>query len=267
MQFEANAKINLGLFIKAKRPDAYHEIESLFLPVDWSDEIEFQESDELKFSVEGIDIPHDPKGNLILRAYELLRARYDLPPLNIRLKKEIPIGAGLGGGSSDAAHMLKALNDHYQLQLSEKELRSMATELGSDCAFFIGNRAAIASGRGEMLKIVDIPQLPSYLLVVVPPLHISTVRAYSLVKPNANRPSIASLLELPMDQWQGKLSNDFEAFLCDEFPMLADLSEKLRNSDPVFYSMSGSGSAFYAFYHEKPELNFPDDYRYKLIKS
>ena len=266
MQFKANAKINLGLFISSKRSDGYHNIESLFLPIPWYDEIQFKRSDSFSFSASGIEIPEDPKGNLICRAYELLRADFDLPPIQIQLRKHIPIGAGLGGGSSDGAMMLKALNTDFDLGLSETALCDYAFQLGSDCPFFIANQAAIARGRGEALELVQVPQLPEKLLLVVPPLHIATQKAYSLVQPKSPVRPIAEILRMPFEQWSAHLINDFEHALVAEYPILAKIKEKLQASGSEFVSMSGSGSAFYAFYSGREIIpDFPKDFQTKVI--
>ena len=267
MQFKANAKINLGLFIKSKRPDGYHELESIFLPIDWSDEIEISESKTLFFDSSGIAIPDDPKGNLVIQAFELLNYHFNLPAFKIQLKKNVPIGAGLGGGSSDASHTLKALNDAFMLGLSEEELTDFALQLGSDCPFFIRNQPALAKGRGELLDHSIELNLSGYLLIVVPPIHISTARAYSLVHPTDNRPSLKELIKLPISEWQGKLVNDFEEVLCQEEPILAKLRDQLKSSGADFVSMSGSGSAFFAIYSKKPEqFDFPSGYHSFLMQ-
>ncbi|MAY84044.1 MAG: 4-(cytidine 5'-diphospho)-2-C-methyl-D-erythritol kinase [Flavobacteriales bacterium] len=266
MHFKANAKINLGLFISAKRPDGYHELESLFLPIPWCDEIQFEESEEFNFSSSGIEIPHDSNGNLVSRAYQLLKKDFDLPNISIHLKKQVPIGAGLGGGSSDAAHMLKALNEYFKLGLNNEKLAQYALELGSDCPFFIENKAAIASGRGELLEQVDLPKIPNKLLMVVPPLHISTAKAYSLIKPKQAEHSIKEILKMPFEDWQSVLINDFEGALRNEYPVLQEIRKKLLDSKASFVSMSGSGSAFYAFYENWNELpNFPEDYNVQKL--
>lgn len=266
MQFKANAKINLGLFISSKRPDGYHDLESLFMPIPWYDEIEFTEADHFSFSSSGIEIPHDPKGNMIIRAYEILQANFDLPAVEIHLNKQIPIGAGLGGGSSDGAHMLKTLNTHYELGIDHEKICDYALELGSDCPFFIANQAAIASGRGEKLEQIQLPDLPNHLLIVVPPLHISTAKAYSMIRPRLPKFSIKEILNMPLSHWPEILTNDFEKALIPQFPELGEIREKLISSGASFVSMSGSGSAFYAFYDEWinwPE--FPEDYRLKAL--
>lgn len=267
MQFKANAKINIGLYIKSKRPDGYHELESIFLPIDWSDEIEISESKNLYFDSSGISIPDDPMGNLVIRAYELLNYHYNLPALKIHLKKKVPIGAGLGGGSSDASHTLKALNDGFMLGLSPEDLHHFALQLGSDCPFFIENKAALAKGRGEILDHSIDLDLKGHLLIVVPPVHVSTSKAYSLITPKSNRTDLKELIKLPIHEWQGKIVNDFEEVLCKEEPILNDLRKKLRASGAEYVSMSGSGSAFFAIYSHPPkDLNMPGNYKTWLME-
>jgi 4-diphosphocytidyl-2-C-methyl-D-erythritol kinase len=267
MQFKANAKINLGLFISSKRPDGYHEIESIFLPIDWSDRIEFRENNKLTFTADGLEIPPDPKGNLILRAYEMLKARFDLPLLEIHLDKQIPIGAGLGGGSSDAAHMLKALNAHFQLGLTLNELVEMAAKLGSDCAFFIENRPAIARGRGEILDHQFSFSMSAYVLTIVPPIHVSTSEAYSAVQINSKQADLSQLIKQPMEEWKNNIQNDFEASVFALYPQLKELKASLYGSGATYASMSGSGSAIYGIFTELPN-NFlvPEDHQYRIFE-
>ncbi len=267
MRFKANAKINLGLFIKSKRPDGYHELESVFLPIDWSDELEISESKSLVFESSGITIPNDPNGNLVVQAYELLNYQFDLPALEIHLKKNIPIGAGLGGGSADAAFTLKALNEGFMLGLSIEELEALALQLGSDCPFFIQNKPAIAKGRGELLDHSIDLDIKGNLLVVVPPVHISTAKAYSLIKPNDDREELAELLKLPLSDWQGRVVNDFEEVLCSEVEELNELRNMLIESAADYVSMSGSGSAFFAIYkNDIPNLDLPESYLVHQMK-
>lgn len=248
MQFEANAKINLGLYIKSKRPDGYHELESIFLPIDWNDLIEISLSNALIFESSGLSIPEDTKGNLVLQAYHLLREKYHLPPLKIHLNKQIPIGAGLGGGSSDAAHMLKSLNNFFKLGLTETELCHFAEQLGSDCPFFIRNQKALARGRGEELNYEISFPIQGKLLLVVPPIHISTSLAYSLIEPQNSRPPIIDIVQQPMKQWKGFLVNDFELPIFSNYPHLATLKEKLYSMGATYASMSGSGSCLYGIF-------------------
>lgn len=265
MQFKANAKLNLGLFVKEKRADGFHEIESLFLPLDWCDLISFEEANTLSFQSSGIEIPQDPNGNLIIQAYELLKTNFDLPPLKIHLDKQIPIGAGLGGGSSDAAHMLKALNNHFQLGLSRPELEGIAAELGSDCAFFIENKPAIASGRGEILDQNIELSLKCFVLMIVPPIHISTKDAYANIKLKYERPSIREVLNKPVNQWKDNLVNDFEASIFPQHPQLQDLKKSLYDSGAFYASMSGSGSSIFGLFEKKAEhIQLPENHSYHI---
>lgn len=268
MEFSANAKINLGLFIKSKRPDGYHEIESVFLPIGWYDQLSFEESDSTQFSSSGIEIPSDPKGNLVLQAYQLLANDFDLPPLKIHLDKQVPIGAGLGGGSADASFMLKALNEKYTLGLSIEQLERYALQLGSDCPFFIQNKVVVASGIGEVLSPIE-PSLQSNIeiLVVVPPLHINTAQAYSLIKPKADRRPLLKLVKEPIENWQGNIINDFEDVLCNKYSILNDLRRFLFELGAQYVSMSGSGSAFYAFFAKSiPDHQLPKGYNFRKLQ-
>ncbi|MEX2379825.1 MAG: 4-(cytidine 5'-diphospho)-2-C-methyl-D-erythritol kinase, partial [Vicingaceae bacterium] len=185
MLVKSNAKINLGLNILSKRADGFHEIESVFLPISWYDSIKLIEAEKVKFSTEGILIPQSDKENLCLQAYELLKKDFKLPPIHIHLNKQIPIGAGLGGGSADAAFVLKALNEKYKLQLTIEQLENYADQLGSDCVFFIQNRAALVKGRGEVIEVNQrLDVLKNYhLLMVKPDIFISTKTAYQNVNP------------------------------------------------------------------------------------
>ena len=267
MIFYSNAKINLGLFITEKRKDGFHNLESLFLPVPWSDQLEIVKSEKFGFSAEGIEIEGEAQGNLCVKAYELLQKDFDLPPVSIHLTKNIPIGAGLGGGSSNAAFTLKAVNQIFNLGLSEEQLIAYATQLGSDCTFFIRNQPAIASGKGDILKSVSNFKFSTYCLLVYPNLHIETRKAYEKVKPRKSKYKIAEIIQSPPESWQEKLINDFEASLLGIYPELNQLKNQLIEMKPSFVSMSGSGSAFYAFFKEKPSsLPIPDEYPRRIFK-
>jgi len=263
MQFKANAKINLGLFIKSKRPDGYHDLESIFVPIDWCDEIEITEAKGFSFDSSGIEIPNDSNKNLIVQAYDLLNYEFNLPALNIHLQKNVPIGAGLGGGSADAAFSLKALNEAFFLGIDQERLEELALELGSDCPFFIQNKPALVTGRGEVFDYnIDLDLKGYKLIVVVPDIHISTAKAYSMIEPNDQRESLRDLLKLPINEWKNKISNDFETVLCKEHKELDDLRNLLLESDPIYSSMSGSGAAFFALYKGiVPNIEFPESYR------
>ena len=258
MQVKANAKINLGLNILRKRDDGYHEIESIFSPISWCDFIEIKEAESVNFTTEGISIPSSEKGNLCLQAYELLKREYDLPPLHIHLNKQIPIGAGLGGGSSDAAFVLKALNQKYDLKLTVEQLETYAAQLGSDCVFFIRNQSALVKGRGELIKpSAKYNVLKTYhLLMIMPDLFISTKVAYQNVQPKLAEKPIEEIIQLPIEEWKYLLKNDFESALFPDFPLLREVKQKLYEAGAIYASMSGSGACFFGVFKER-EIDLP----------
>jgi 4-diphosphocytidyl-2-C-methyl-D-erythritol kinase len=259
MIIHPNAKINLGLNVVSKRPDGFHNIESCFLPIGLVDVLEIEVSDrETKIEISGIDIPGKIDENLCIKGWELIHKNYDIPPVNIKLKKVIPIGAGLGGGSSDAAFMLKLLNTIFKIGISDNELVEFATQLGSDCAFFVKNLPAIAKSKGEDLKLVTV-SLGGYKLVLINPgLHISTAEAYSLVVPKYPLEDIEDILSDPPEKWTGRLVNDFELSVFKKYPKIRDIKDQLYELGAVYASMSGSGSSVYGFFKDKVPENIKD---------
>ena len=251
-----NCKINLGLHILRHRADGYHDLETVFYPVGLSDTISISLSadEQFRFSASGLPIPGDPSSNLCVRAYELIRDHFQIPAVEINLQKIIPMGSGLGGGSSDAAFTLKALNELFSLGIRIDHLKAFASRLGSDCAFFIENIPALAKGRGELLEKVSIRLTGYYLLIVIPQVHVSTVEAYSMIKPAKPETSLKEIINLPVDQWKGKMINDFEDAVCRKFPLIRQLEELLYEKGAVYSSMSGSGSAVYGFFKEIPAV-------------
>lgn len=270
MLVKPNAKINLGLNILSKRADGFHEIESVFLPISWFDSIQLIEAEKVKFSTEGIQIPQSDKQNLCVQAYELLQADFRLPAIHIHLDKQIPIGAGLGGGSADAAFVLKALNEKYKLQLTIKQLESYAAQLGSDCVFFIQNHAALVKGRGDVIEVNQgLEVLKDYhLLMVKPNIFISTHSAYQNAISKRPEKSIENILQQPIESWRSELKNDFETFLFPQFSVLAEIKQKLYDAGAIYAAMSGSGSCFFGVF-EKPDANIElfDDYLWKWVKT
>lgn len=254
MQLQPNAKINLGLFIKCKREDGFHELESVFVPVDWKDELEIKEAAEFSFSSSGLSIPGDLDNNLCVKAYQLLKQDFDIPAVQLHLHKNIPMGAGLGGGSSDAAFTLKGIDQLFELNLSHEKLEHYAAQLGSDCVFFIQNKTALVRGRGELLDFSLQLTLKAYVLMVKPKVFISTQEAYSKIKPQAPQNSLPDLLQLPIAEWEGRLKNDFEAALFPDYPELATIKEKLYEAGAKYAAMSGSGSCLYGLFDEEPQI-------------
>lgn len=253
----ANAKINLGLNVTEKRSDGYHNIETVFYPVKLNDVVEITDAAETSCVVKGIDVPGGTRDNLCLKAFDALKKDFDLPPQQITLLKNIPVGAGLGGGSSDAAQLLKLLNEKFKLGLPVAAMQDYARALGADCAFFIENRPAYAFGKGDQFEPIAI-DLSNYQLVLVkPPVHVSTAAAYAGIKPASPRRSVKDLIHLPVAEWKGQLENDFEPSVFSACPEIEQLKTKLYQSGALFSLMSGSGSCVFAIFDGKvtlPEL-------------
>ncbi|PKP22458.1 MAG: 4-(cytidine 5'-diphospho)-2-C-methyl-D-erythritol kinase [Bacteroidetes bacterium HGW-Bacteroidetes-21] len=260
-----NAKINLGLHILNKRPDGYHNLETIFYPVNWKDILEIIPASKDSFSSSGIPIPGDPSANLCIKALQIMRKDFPIPPVSMHLHKMIPHGAGLGGGSSDATHTLKALNSLFQLGLSPQALADYALQIGSDCPFFVQNTPMLATCRGEILTPVNI-DLSSYKIIIVyPGIQISTAQAYTKVKPKDKRKTISDIVRLPNSQWKKELKNDFESALKKDFPALAQIKKKLYNAGAAYASLSGSGSAVYGIFKgEIPVISWPNEYQVKV---
>lgn len=264
MLIKSNAKINLGLCITDKRTDGFHDIESIFLPIPWFDKIEIKQTAKTSFSSNGIEISGSLEDNLCMKAYYLLKKDYQLPELSIHLEKNIPIGAGLGGGSSDAAFVLKGLNQMFDLQIETQKLERYSDQLGSDCSFFIQNKPAFVSGKGEKIEVLEGFKLSTHCLIVYPNIHISTKEAYSLIKPKPTSSSLKELIKKPKEEWTNLIKNDFEDHLNHKYSALQELRLALENMGAYFVSMSGSGSTFFAFFDREPEEKlFNSSYLYK----
>ncbi len=254
-----NAKINLGLHITGKLPDGYHTLETVFYPVTWCDILEVMESRHFiqgvakaTLNVTGLSVDVDFEKNLCYKAYQLLDAEFNLPPVQVFLHKQIPMGAGLGGGSSNAAFMLKLLNELFKLNIDDATLAEKALKLGADCAFFISNKPSYATGKGEKLTPIDIKLKENFIVVIKPPLHISTAYAYSKVKPNVPALSLKEIISLPKNEWKLNLKNDFEEFIFRENPSIEKIKNMLYGKGAWYASMSGSGSAIYGLFSTPP---------------
>lgn len=253
-----NAKINLGLNVTSRRSDGFHNIETVFLPVALCDVLEFVESvdDSTKLTVTGTNLDSPPEENLVFKAWKLMHENYKVPPLEIHLHKLIPTGAGLGGGSADAAFMLKGLNEFFQCGASIADLEKYAAMLGSDCAFFIRNSPAYAEGRGEILQPITI-DLDNYrVLLINPAIHVSTKEAYEGVTPKIPEKSLRQILGLNKTQWQGNVKNDFETSVFIKYPKISAIKDKLINAGAIYASMSGSGSTVYGIFEKQMDLQF-----------
>lgn len=252
------AKINIGLRITDKRSDGYHNIETIFYQVGLSDALEFVVSDSSVnkdlLTITGLNTGSAPDENLVVKTVRKLREKYSFPLLKIHLHKVIPIGAGLGGGSSDASRMLKSLIRYFGLSIDEKRQKDIALELGSDCPFFIDGTPSFATGRGEILKAIN-PVLTGYYLILLnPQVQIDTREAYLNCHPAKPERSLVQLIDLPLNKWKDLVFNDFEEFAFNKFPQIGELKNELYRSGSIFSLMSGSGSSVYGIFSGKPEL-------------
>jgi 4-diphosphocytidyl-2-C-methyl-D-erythritol kinase len=244
-----NAKINIGLRITEKRADGFHNLQSCFYPVGWTDALEIIPADEFSFSSSGIPIPGDPDRNLCVKAYNLLEADYGLPPVQMYLHKNVPIGAGLGGGSADAAFALRMLNDRFELALTTDRLEEYARQLGSDCAFFVQNMPMYCVEKGDVFEEIEVNLTGYYIVLVYPNLAISTDEAYAGVQPRQPGESLRNQLAQPIDNWWETVHNDFEDSLFPRYPVLKQIKEQLYEQGAVYASMSGSGSTVYGIFN------------------
>ena len=246
-----NAKINIGLNITEKRPDGFHNLVSCFYPIDWSDVLEIIPSPQLQLSFTGVKIPGNPRQNLCLKAFQLLKNDFNIPSVQIHLHKVIPIGAGLGGGSSDGAYALMLLNELFQLQLSDEALENYARKLGSDCAFFIKNTPVIATQKGDKFEEISVSLTSKYLLLVHPKIHIPTAEAYSNVTPKFPDKAFAELINEPISNWKNSIANDFEASIFSNHNEIEALKNKMYSLGAEYASMSGSGSSVYGIFENE----------------
>jgi 4-diphosphocytidyl-2-C-methyl-D-erythritol kinase len=265
-----NAKINLGLNILQKREDGFHSIETVFCPTGLSDVLEFIPEPALPpgtciFDSTGIAIDGPDEKNLCVRAYTLLHDQFTLPAVHIHLHKIIPPGAGLGGGSSDAAFMLKYLDLQFGLKLGENKLCALASQLGSDCAFFIRNRPMFGYDRGNRFReLASFPQ-NLQMIIINPGIHISTAEAYAGTTPHTPARPLEELIRLPADQWKDQIVNDFEPAMISKYPVIGEIKDRLYDLGAVYASMSGSGSSVYGLLKEKaPDISeqFPGFFKW-----
>lgn len=247
-----NAKINLGLNIVEKRPDGYHNLETIFYPIPLQDALEITpwEGGERKYKLaqSGIQIAGDDENNLVVKAYKLLDNLHNLPPIEINLLKHIPSGAGLGGGSADAAFMLCMLNQHFQLNIPNEQLEVYAAQLGADCAFFVENKPTFAEGIGNIFSPIELSLKGYKLLLVKPDIFVSTRDAFAQIKPKRPTISLKEVAKMPVEAWKTYMVNDFEESVFPQFPAIADIKAKLYNMGAIYASMSGSGSSVFALF-------------------
>lgn len=241
-------KINLGLHVLNRRPDGYHAIHTCFYPVPWTDVLEALPAEQFSFNCTGLPIPGPTEDNLCVKAYRLLKKDFELPPIQAHLHKLVPMGAGLGGGSADAAQFLQIVNELFSLKLTREQLSDYASRLGSDCAFFLFPEPTLGRGRGEILDPVAVSLKELYLVIVTPVVHVSTAEAYAGVTPGQPLEDLRSTLSRPVSEWKERLVNDFERSIFSRFPELPGIKERLYDSGAIYASMSGSGSSVFGLF-------------------
>lgn len=247
------AKINIGLNIVEKRTDGYHELETVMVELPLYDILEMMPSNHSEWKQSGLLIDEPSENNLCIKAFRLLQKHYPVGNVYMHLRKQIPMGAGLGGGSADAAYVIRGLNDLFSLNLSDEIQKEIAGELGSDCPFFIENTAQLATGRGEILQPVSL-NLSGYSIILVKPnIHINTTQAYSGVHISGDKGSLEQQVSLPIDEWKQHIKNDFEQHIFQMHPYLAKIKSDLYAHGAAYVSMSGSGSTMYGIFKELPE--------------
>lgn len=252
-----NAKINLGLAVTGKRPDGYHNIETIFYPVPLEDALELTISKDgrFDFTTSGLEIEGKPEENLCVRAWKLMENNFATEPVNIHLHKAIPAGAGLGGGSSDAAFMIRLVNDFFGLGLSVDQMQRYARQTGADCAFFIENKPIFAYDRGDQFREVDISLKGYFLVIVKPEIGISTAWAYRNIIPKMPVISFCEIIRQPVPEWKESLFNDFEKSVFARYPEIGHIKTTLYEKGAVYASMTGSGSAVFGIFDAETDLH------------
>jgi 4-diphosphocytidyl-2-C-methyl-D-erythritol kinase len=252
-------KINLVLHVIGKRPDGYHNLETCFCPVPWTDILEVIPANDFAFSSSGIEIPGVPDQNLCVKAYQLIAREFSIDPVIIHLHKIIPMGAGLGGGSSDAAHVIQMLNEIFSLNLSQEKMILLAASIGSDTSFFIQDRPMLGTGRGEVLSGIQVDLQGKFLVLVNPDIHVSTSEAYAHVRPAEPEVRLSEILARPLDEWKDCLKNDFEHSVFSKYPAIRELKDKLYSLGAMYASMSGSGATVFGIF--KNEFDVACEFR------
>ncbi len=258
-----NAKINLGLNIVSKRPDGYHNLETVFYPIGLKDALEIVPSElpsteGYRFFQTGIEIQGNADDNLVIKALKLTSEEKEIPPIDIHLLKKIPFGAGLGGGSSDAAFMLKLLNNTFSLGYTVAELEQKAAKIGADCAFFIRNKPAFATGIGNELTEIKLDLDDYFFVLVKPDIFVPTKDAYAMISPQQPEISLQKIIKKPISEWKRWMKNDFEPSVFKKYPQICNIKQKLYDLGAMYASMSGSGSSVYAFFEKETDVEFDD---------
>ncbi len=249
-----NAKLNLGLFVGRKRPDGFHDLKSIFIPIDLHDSLEITSSAEFQLQVMNVEVSGPANDNLITKAFELMSREYGIPPVRISLVKRIPMGGGLAGGSSNGTFTLLGLNDHFNLNLRRETLMEHAAELGSDCPFFVVNDWTVVEGRGEQVtRIKGLNEID--ICLVQPQIHISTGEAFEGIDQREELPSFDPLP--PLKEWRDHFANDFEKGVFAKYPELSDIKQSLYDQGASYASLTGTGSCIYGIFEEQRNLSLP----------
>lgn len=247
-----NCKINIGLNVVARRADGYHDLETVFFPIPLRDNIEFKEiTDEdvpFRLSIGGASISGAAEDNLVVKVFLSLKEEFDLPPLDIFLYKNIPMGAGLGGGSSDAAAMMRGLNEAYGLGLSTEKMERRVACFGADCAFFIQDKPAYATGIGDVLSPINLSLKGKHIVLVKPDVFVSTKEAYAHVTPQPAQFALKDAIQQPIEDWKETIVNDFELSVFPNHPELPAIKQTLYDMGALYAAMSGSGSTIFGIF-------------------
>lgn len=267
MILHANCKINLGLDILRRREDGFHELETVMLPVrELYDTVEVERAEETTFKQSGLVVDCNAEDNLCMKALRLMQRLYGVGEVRIKLDKQVPFGAGLGGGSSDATAIILALNELFELGLSEKQLIEVTAMIGSDTAFFVRNTPQLCTGRGEKMEPINLPLQGYYIAIAKPEEGVSTKEAYAGVRPAVPQVRLAEALKRAIDEWQGVVKNDFEPHIFEAHPIIAELKQKMLEAGAVYASMSGSGSAVFGLFESVPQLDIETNIYLKIAK-
>jgi 4-diphosphocytidyl-2-C-methyl-D-erythritol kinase len=248
------AKINLGLKVLKKRDDGYHEIDTCMVAIPITDVLEIIPSDIFTFKQTGLTIDGDQESNLCVKAFRIFQERYQIPNAYIHLRKQLPMGAGLGGGSADASYVLKGLNAIFDVGLTDDQLRDMASQLGSDCPFFISDSIQLGRGRGTDLTPFDLDLSGFFLKVINPEIHVGTQEAYAGITFSDESNGVEEVLQRPISEWKQLLKNDFEPSIFKRYPLIEELKHQLYSEGAVYASMSGSGSTVFGIFENRPEI-------------
>jgi 4-diphosphocytidyl-2-C-methyl-D-erythritol kinase len=264
-----NCKINLGLNITKKRLDGFHDIETVFYPVNWCDALEVIEnkgqSEPFIFSESGLLIAGKKEDNLIYKAWKLISEIKPIPPIKVHLHKNLPMGAGLGGGSSDAAFFINLADEKFHLGLNYEEKSTIASKLGSDCSFFLKDLPVLAKGKGNEFSSIKVDLSNYYILIVHPNIHSNTKNAYDGIVPKIPQNDLRTVIEdQPITEWKNNLFNAFEETVFIKYPEIKTLKDYFYANGAIYACMSGSGSSVFGVFKNEPKLNLDPNYKFYL---